>query len=346
MALVQDDPEHLNSSSVHSFYGREVLLPRAGLATLSAVMAMFSVTAVLLNSTVIAVTLWHRQLRQPLNFALVNLAVADLGTTLTGAVPSVVTNAVGYYIAGRVGCVLEGFCVSLFGITALCTVALIAVERLFVVCKPLGTIIFHKKHAVMGVAASWLWSLLWNTPPLFGWGNYELEGAGTSCGPDWQNRDPSNFSYIICYFLLCFAVPFLMIVVSYSWLLWTLRKVAKVGGRSAAKAETRVAWMVVMMVVAFLVSWMPYATLALTVVFKPDVNFSPLVKVMPIYMAKSSTIYNPMIYIYMNKQFRTYAVPFLLCGRNPWPSEEEEDEEATTEVQTAVSHVNNRVSPE
>lgn len=114
MALVQDALEHPNSSSFHSI-DRVVPLPRAVLVTLSVVMAVFSVTAVVLNVTVIAVTLRHRQLRQPLNFALVNLAVADLGTTLTGAVPSVVTNAAGYYISGRVGCVLEGFCVAFFG---------------------------------------------------------------------------------------------------------------------------------------------------------------------------------------------------------------------------------------
>ncbi|KAI4898905.1 hypothetical protein NFI96_006877 [Prochilodus magdalenae] len=339
MAVVQDVPEHPNASSLRST-GGEVLLPRAGLVTLSVIMAVFSATAVVLNTTVIAVTLRHRHLRQPLNFALVNLAVSDLGITLTGTMPSVVTNAAGYYISGRVGCVLEGFCVSLFGITALCTVALIAVERVFVVCKPLGTIVFQEKHAVAGVAVSWLWSLLWNTPPLFGWGNYELEGVGTSCGPDWQSRDPKNLSYVICYFVLCFAIPFVIMVASYTWLLCTLRRVAKLGG-AAAKAEARVAWMVVMMVVAFLVSWMPYATLALMVVFKPDANFSPLVKVMPIYMAKSSTIYNPMIYIYMNKQFRTYAVPFLLCGNNPLPPEEE-----VSEGQTIVSPMNHKITPE
>ncbi|XP_016338276.1 parapinopsin-like [Sinocyclocheilus anshuiensis] len=264
-------PEFLNDSSIHNDPGAKVPLPWAGFITLSLLMAVFSITAVVLNTTVIVVTLRHKQLRQPLNFALVNLAVADLGITLTGSVSSVVTNAVGYYITGRVGCILEGFCVALFGITALCTVALIAVERLFVVCKPLGTITFQTKHAA-GVAFSWLWSLIWNTPPLFGWGSYQLEGVGTSCGPDWQSRDLKNVSYIICYFSLCFAVPFVIIVVSYSWLLYTLRQVAKVGGCAAARAESKVAWMVVMMVLAFLVSWLPYAALALMVVFNPDVQ--------------------------------------------------------------------------
>ncbi|XP_030634225.1 parapinopsin-like [Chanos chanos] len=329
-----------NATTFHGF-AKENLLPRAGFITLSIIMALFSVSAVILNSTVIIVTILHKQLRQPLNFALVNLAVADLGTTLTGGLPSVVTNAVGYYIMGRVGCVVEGFCVALFGITALCSVALIAVERLFVVCKPIGTMTFQKKHAAGGVALSWFWSLLWNTPPLFGWGSYQLEGVGTSCGPDWHSRDPKNVSYILCYFLLCFAVPFAIIVVSYSWLLWTLRQVARVGGGAAAKAEAKIAWMVVAMVVAFLISWLPYAALALTVVFDPDVKISPLVGTLPVYLAKSSTVYNPLIYIYMNKQFQKYAVSFLLCGNNPWASEEE-----VSETQTIVTPVNNKISPE
>ncbi|XP_048029023.1 parapinopsin b [Megalobrama amblycephala] len=333
-------PEFLNDSSIHDGFGAKVPLPWAGFITLSLLMAVFSTTAVVLNATVIVVTLRHKQLRQPLNFALVNLAVADLGITLTGSVPYVVTNAVGYYFMGRVGCVLEGFCVALFGITALCTVALIAVERLFVVCKPLGTITFQRKHAAGGLALSWLWSLIWNTPPLFGWGSYQLEGVGTSCGPDWQSRDFKNMSYIICYFSLCFAVPFVIIVVSYSWLLYTLRQVAKIGGGAAAKAEAKVARMVVMIVLAFLVSWLPYTTLALTVIFNPDVQLPVLVKVVPIYMAKSSTVYNPMIYIYMNKQFQKYAVPLLMCGQDPWPSEDD-----ASDVQTVVSPVNNKISP-
>uniref|UniRef100_A0A8C2J587 Parapinopsin-like n=1 Tax=Cyprinus carpio TaxID=7962 RepID=A0A8C2J587_CYPCA len=333
--------EFLNDSSIHDDPGANAPLPWAGYITLSLLMAMFSITAVVLNATVIAVTLRHKQLRQPLNFALVNLAVADLGITLTGSVPSVVTNAVGYYITGRIGCVLEGFCVALFGITALCTVALIAVERLFVVCKPLGTITFQAKHAAGGLAFSWLWSLIWNTPPLFGWGSYQLEGVGTSCGPDWQSRDLKNVSYIICYFSLCFAVPFVIIVVSYSWLLYTLRQVAKVGGCAAARAESKVAWMVVMMVLAFLVSWLPYAALALMVVFNPDVQLPVLVKVVPIYMAKSSTVYNPLIYIFMNKQFQKFAVLLLMCGRDPWPSEDD-----ASDVQTVVSPLNNKISPD
>lgn len=83
-------------------------------------------------------------------------------------------------------------------------------------------------------------------------------------------------------------------------------QVAKMSGGAAAKAEAKVAWMVVAMVMAFLISWMPYSVLALTVVSDPEVKISPLVAMLPVYLAKSSTVYNPLIYIFMNKQVRMF----------------------------------------
>ncbi|XP_061908818.1 parapinopsin b isoform X3 [Entelurus aequoreus] len=326
-----------NSSS----WQGEPPLSRGGFILLSAVMALFTGPAVVLNATVIIVSLLHKQLRQPLNYALVNMAVADLGSAVTGGLLSVVHNAQGFSSLGRTGCVMEGFAVSLFGITSLCTVALIAVERMFVVCKPLGHMTFQKKHALAAIALSWIWSLTWNVPPLLGWGRYELEGVGTSCAPDWRNRDPHHMSYILVYFAVCFAVPFVVILVSYSRLMWTLHQVSKLAcleGGAVAKKELKVASMVVLMVLTFLISWLPYAGLSMLVVFNPHVEISPLVGTVPVYLAKTSTVYNPIIYIYCNKQFQRYVVPFLLC-------KEVRIQEDTSEVVTTVEMSTNKVSP-
>ncbi|TDH14059.1 hypothetical protein EPR50_G00039250 [Perca flavescens] len=212
-------------------------LSRIGFIILSIIMAIFTGPAIILNATVIIVSLMHKQLRQPLNFALVNMAVADLGTAMTGGVLSVVNNAQGYFSLGRTG--------------------------------------------------------------------YELEGVGTSCAPDWHNRDPQNVSYILAYFAVCFAVPFAIILASYGKLMWTLHQVSKMTcleGGAVAKGELKVAYMVVLMVLTFLISWLPYASLALLVVYNPEVEIHPLVGTVPVYLAKSSTVYNPVIYIYLNKQ--------------------------------------------
>uniref|UniRef100_A0A8C6UKG4 Parapinopsin b n=1 Tax=Neogobius melanostomus TaxID=47308 RepID=A0A8C6UKG4_9GOBI len=291
-------------------------LSRTGFLILAVFMAIFTGPAIVLNATVIIVSLMHKQLRQPLNYALVNMAVADLGTALTGGILSVVNNAQGHFSFGRTGCVLEGFAVALCGIASLCTVALIAMERMFVVCKPLGLITFDQKHALMGIGLSWSWSLTWNLPPLFGWGRFELEGVGTSCAPDWHNREPSNVSYILAYFVVCFAVPFAVIVLSYSKLLWTLHKVrtliySGVEGGAVAKSEVRVAFMVVLMVLTFLVSWMPYATLAMVVVYSPDVEIPLCSRLSRFTWPKAAPPTTPLsTSISTNRYFR--------CGRSFW----------------------------
>ncbi|KAM9324450.1 parapinopsin-like [Gastrophryne carolinensis] len=302
-------------------------MPRLGYTILAIIMAIFCSAALFLNITVIIVTMKYRQLRHPINYSLVNLAVADLGVTTLGGLLTVETNAVGYFNLGRIGCVIEGFAVAFFGIAALCTIAVIAVDRVFVVCKPMGTMTFTNKHALAGIAISWIWSLIWNTPPLFGWGSYQLEGVETSCAPDWYNTGLANMSYIICYFSFCFAVPFVTILVSYGYLMWTLRQVAKLGvakGGTTSKAEMQVSRMILVMIMAFLICWLPYAAFAMMVVANPGMYINPIIATVPMYLTKTSTVYNPIIYIFMNKQFQECVIPFLCCGRNPWTKKSSE----------------------
>uniref|UniRef100_A0A8C5R110 G-protein coupled receptors family 1 profile domain-containing protein n=1 Tax=Leptobrachium leishanense TaxID=445787 RepID=A0A8C5R110_9ANUR len=297
--------ESLQNLTVGDAQTVKVLMPRIGYTILAIIMAIFCTVSLILNISVIIVTFKYKQLRHPINYSLVNLAVADLGITVLGGMLTVETNAVGYFNLGRVGCVIEGFAVAFFGIAALCTIAVIAVDRVVVVCKPMGTITFSDKQALAGIAIAWTWSLIWNTPPLFGWGSYQLEGVETSCAPDWYNPDPANMSYIVCFFCFCFAIPFLTILASYGYLLWTLRQVAKLGvaeGGTTSKAEAQVSRMVLVMIMAFLVCWLPYAAFAMTVVVNPGVYIDPIIATFPMYLTKTSTVYNPIIYIFMNKQ--------------------------------------------
>lgn len=103
---------HGNSSSGSA---NPELLSRTGYTILAVIMGVFSVSGIILNVLVIVVTVRYRQLRQPLSYALVNLAICDLGCAVFGGLPTTVTNAMGYFSLGRVGCVVEGFAVAFFG---------------------------------------------------------------------------------------------------------------------------------------------------------------------------------------------------------------------------------------
>lgn len=104
---------HGNSTSNSSVHTE--LLSRTGYTILSIIMGVFSVAGIILNVLVIMVTVRNRKLRQPLSYALVNLAVCDLGCAVFGGLPTTLNSAMGYFSLGRLGCVFGGFAVAFFG---------------------------------------------------------------------------------------------------------------------------------------------------------------------------------------------------------------------------------------
>lgn len=60
------------------------------------------------------------------------------------------------------------------------------------------------------------------------------------------------------------------------------------------------------MVVAFFACWLPYTALSLVVVIDPELHIPPLVATMPMYFAKTSPVYNPIIYFLSNKQVKAH----------------------------------------
>lgn len=70
------------------------------------------------------------------------------------------------------------------------------------------------------------------------------------------------------------------------------------------KAEKEVTRMVVIMVAFFIICWFPYAYVAFYIFTHQGSEFGPIFMTVPAFFAKSSAIYNPVIYIMLNKQVR------------------------------------------
>lgn len=81
--------------------------------------------------------------------------------------------------------------------------------------------------------------------------------------------------------------------------------------RSTYRLEVHVARMVVVMVLAFLLTWLPYAAMALSLMVDSSLQLHPMVATVPVVLAKSSTVYNPIIYIFMNRQVSMDALDLL-----------------------------------
>ncbi|KAI3357586.1 hypothetical protein L3Q82_015997, partial [Scortum barcoo] len=272
----------------------------------AAYMLFLIITAFPINFLTLYVTVKHKKLRTPLNYVLLNLAVADLFMVIGGFTVTLYTALHGYFTLGVTGCNIEGFFATLGGEIALWSLVVLAIERYIVVCKPMTNFRFGEKHALVGLALTWIMALTCAAPPLFGWSRYIPEGMQCSCGIDYYTPKPeiNNTSFVIYMFVLHFCIPLLIIFFCYSRLLCTVRAAAaqQQESETTQRAEKEVTRMVIVMVISFLVCWVPYASVAWYIFANQGTEFGPVFMTAPAFFAKSAALYNPVIYILLNRQ--------------------------------------------
>lgn len=83
---------------------------------------------------------------------------------------------------------------------------------------------------------------------------------------------------------------------------YLMMKVSSVNTSVSRKREHRVLLMVITMVVFYLLCWLPYGIMALLATFGAPGLVTAEASIVPSILAKSSTVINPVIYIFMNKQ--------------------------------------------
>ncbi|XP_066280128.1 pinopsin-like [Branchiostoma lanceolatum] len=271
------------------------------------------------NFAVILLIGGHRQLRTPFNLLLLNMSVADLLVSVCGNTLSFASAVRHRWLWGRPGCVWYGFANSLFGIVSLVTLSALAFERYCVVVRSSDMLTYKSSLGV--ITFIWMYSLLWTSLPLLGWSSYQFEGHHIGCSVNWVEHNFGNVSYIITLMVTCFFVPMVVVCWSYAGIWRTVRMSAEMKSEFGNPKNTGrlVTTMVVVMIVCFLVCWTPYAVMALIVTFGADHLVTPTASVIPSLVAKSSTAYNPIIYVLMNNQFREFLLARLerLCCRQP-----------------------------
>ncbi|KAM3866062.1 vertebrate ancient opsin-like [Diretmus argenteus] len=281
---------------------------------IAAVCLGFIGTFGLLNNLLVLVLFCrYKMLRSPINMLLINISISDLLVCVLGTPFSFAASTQGRWLIGEEGCVWYGFVNTLFGVVSLNSLAVLSYERYSTMVKPTEADLSNYYKAYLGIALSWGYSLVWTVPPLFGWSRYGLEGPGTTCSVDWTTKTANNISYIVCLFVFCLVVPFLVIVFCYGKLMCTIKQVSGINAMASRKREQRVLFMVVIMVACYLMCWLPYGVMALLATFGPPGLVTPEASIIPSILAKTSTVINPVIYIFMNKQFYRCFQALLHC---------------------------------
>ncbi|KAK6488585.1 opsin-5 [Huso huso] len=283
-----------------------------------AYLLVIAVLSVLGNVAVLVTALKRSSRLKPPELLSVNLAVTDLGMTIS-MYPLAIASAWNHrWLGGDGSCIYYGLMGFFFGVASILTLTMMAITR-FIVTTNLqvpGEKISKKNVSIM-ILFTWLYALMWAVFPLLGWGKYGPEPFGLSCTIAWGEFKVNGSTFIVCIFTLCTIVPALTIIICYFGIAWKIHKAYKSMGNSnqmpsAMKVEWRLTGIAVLVSVGFIGCWAPYAAVSLWSMFRSSDSIPPLVSLLPCLFAKSATAYNPFIYYIFSKSFRK-EIKLLTC---------------------------------
>ncbi|XP_075780949.1 opsin-3 [Pelodiscus sinensis] len=269
------------------------------------------------NLLVLVLCARFQRLRTPTHLFLLNISLGHLVLSLCGGTLTFVACLRRRWVWGAAGCLWDGFSNSLFGIVSIMTLTVLAYERYI---RVVHAKVIDYSWSWRAITYIWLYSLAWTGAPLLGWNRYTLEIHGLGCSVDWQSKNPRDASFVLFFFLGCLVAPVGIMAYCYGHILYTIRMLRCVEDFQTMQVikllryEKKVAKMCFLMISIFLICWMPYAVVSLLVASGYGNLVTPTVAIIPSFFAKSSTAYNPVIYIFMSRKFRRCLLQ-LLCFR-------------------------------
>ncbi|KAM6962572.1 opsin 7, group member a [Aplochiton taeniatus] len=298
-------------------------IPEAADLAVAVVYSVFGVCSLVGNTMLLYVSHKKKKLLKPAEFFIINLAVSDLGMTLS-LYPMAVTSSIYHrWLYGETVCLVYAFCGVLFGICSLTTLTILSTVCCLKVCYPLYGNRFSPGHARVLMACAWAYALLFALSPLAQWGAYGPEPYGTACCIDWSRSNAEGVarSYTVALFLCCYVLPCTVITSSYSQILRTVRESRRAVQHHLApqthmgNIQTVIVKLSVAVCIGFFAAWSPYALVSMWAAFGHVESIPPMAFAVPAMFAKSSTLYNPLVYLLLKPNFRHMLCKDLLSLR-------------------------------
>lgn len=207
------------------------------------------------------------------------------------------------------------------GTSAIMSIALMSSDRYRVISNPLNPRL-STRIAVWMCASVWVYSLFFSGPPIFGFLNrYVPEGYLTSCSFDYLSDDFNSRIYIFIFFIGAFVVPMAIIIYSYIGIVFVVKRSRLVfnesktegsgkEGTNFAKFQTqrnneiKLAKIAFCLITLWVLTWSPYAVVALIGIFYDQSLLTPTASMIPGLFAKTSSFINPFVYALSHPKFK------------------------------------------
>ncbi|KAM4899629.1 visual pigment-like receptor peropsin [Sylvia borin] len=275
------------------------------------------VISIFSNIVVLGIFVKYKELRTATNAIIINLAFTDIGVSGIGYPMSAASDLHGSWKFGYTGCQIYAALNIFFGMASIGLLTVVAVDRYLTICRPdIGRRMTARSYAAL-ILAAWINAVFWSSMPTAGWASYAPDPTGATCTVNWRKNDASFISYTMSVIAVNFVVPLTVMFYCYYNVSRTMKQYASSNCLESINIDwsdqVDVTKMSVVMIIMFLVAWSPYSIVCLWSSFGDPKKISPAMAIIAPLFAKSSTFYNPCIYVIANKKFRRAILAMVRC---------------------------------
>ncbi|XP_011641640.1 tachykinin-like peptides receptor 99D isoform X1 [Pogonomyrmex barbatus] len=284
------------------------------------------------NLIVIWIVLAHRRMRTVTNYFLVNLSIADAMVSTLNVTFNYTYMLNSHWPFGTLYCKISQFIAVLTICASVFTLMAISIDRYMAIVNPLKPRM-GKKATLCVAIVIWIIGAILSLPMLLFYTTYTqnfMNGeVRVVCYSDWPNTDDNGLSYDeylynVIFMILTYFLPIGSMTFTYARVgleLWGSQSIGEATARQLEniRSKRRVVKMMIVVVVIFAVCWLPFHMYFIVTSYLPEITNEPYIQevFLGIYwLAMSNSMYNPIIYCWMNTRFRRgFAQFFFWC---PW----------------------------
>ncbi|KPJ19314.1 Tachykinin-like peptides receptor 99D [Papilio machaon] len=266
------------------------------------------VVATVGNLVVIWIVLANKRMRSVTNYFLVNLSVADAMVSTLNVTFNFTYMLYSDWPFGHFYCKFNQFIAVVSISASVFTLMAISIDRYVAIMSPLRPRL--GKRATLGIAAAiWAGSSVLSSP------NIVFFTTEMDTLPDGSTR------YNVAFMILTYFLPIISMTYTYARVgveLWGSQSIGECTQRQLdnVKSKRRVVKMMIVVVVIFAVCWLPFHVYFVVTSYYPEVVNYPHIQEIYLgiyWLAMSNSMYNPIIYCWMNSKFRRGFKQFFWC---------------------------------
>lgn len=276
------------------------------------------------NSLVIYMIVRYKTMRTVTNFFIANLALADLMVDTLCLPFTLAYTLLDEWKFGAVLCHLVSYAQALSIHVSTLTLTVIALDRYRCIVFHLDSRISRKISFTI-IAITWLIAAVLASP-LAIFREYRYEDIPTInlriavCSEKWPSENRDATIYSLSMLILQYVLPLSIICYAYVRIWFKLKSHINPCSRNDSQCRRRkTTKMLVMVVVVFAVSWLPFHIFQLASDLDLVLSFHEYKLLYTVFhvVAMCSTFANPLLYGWMNKNYRNGFLMFFRCQNKP-----------------------------